>query len=203
LNPSIALSSKDQNLIRGIKFPEDGLTRKQIASDLGVGMSTLNKWITAHRDTDVVSVEDLELARENERLRRENRILKDLSRTRKQSGFEQWPFDPGDQMACEWFSRRMWDILKKATVFFASYGGQERHWSERLPDTVRFRFVEEHKGAFATDRLCHVMNVSPRGLRAFRSRPASRRQRTDMVVLAHIKEQSRLSLGQLWPPPDD
>ena len=82
----IALSSKDQDLIRGIKFPEDGLTRKQIASDLGVGMSTLNKWITAHRDTDVVSVEDRELARENERLRRENRILKDLSRTRKQSG---------------------------------------------------------------------------------------------------------------------
>ena len=31
---------------------------------------------------DVVSVEDRELARENERLRRENRILKDLSRTR-------------------------------------------------------------------------------------------------------------------------
>ena len=29
-----------------------GLTRKQIASDLGVGMSTLNKWITAHRDTE-------------------------------------------------------------------------------------------------------------------------------------------------------
>ena len=83
-----------------------GLTRKQIASDLGVGMSTLNKWITAHRDTDVVSAEDLELARENDRLRRENRILKDLSRTRKQSG--------------RLFSRRMWDILKKATVFFAS-----------------------------------------------------------------------------------
>ena len=31
------------------------LTRKQVADDLGVGMSTLNKWITAHRDTDVVS----------------------------------------------------------------------------------------------------------------------------------------------------
>jgi len=94
----------------------------------------------------------------------------------------------------------MWDILKKATVFFAGYGGQERHWSERLPDTVRFRFVEEHKGAFATDRLCHVMNVSPRSLQAFRSRPASRRQRTDMVVLAHIKEQSRLSLGSYGRP---
>jgi len=67
-----------------------GLTRKQVASDLGVGMSTLNKWITAHRDTDVVSKEDQGLARENDRLRRENRILKEER-----------------------------DILKKATQFFA------------------------------------------------------------------------------------
>ena len=50
---------------------------------------------------------------------------------------------------------------------------------------MRFRFVEEQRGAFPTNRLCEVMNVSPRGLRAFRSRrPASRRQRADMVVLA-------------------
>ena len=55
-----------------------GLTRKQVASDLGVGLSTLNKWVTAHRDTEVVSDKDLDLARENERLRRENRLLKDL-----------------------------------------------------------------------------------------------------------------------------
>ena len=54
----------------------NGLTRKQVADDLGVGMLTLNKWITAHRDTDVVSKEDLGLAQENDRLRRENRILK-------------------------------------------------------------------------------------------------------------------------------
>jgi len=39
-----------------------GLTRKQVADDLGVGMSTLNKWITQHRDTDVVSKEDLGLS---------------------------------------------------------------------------------------------------------------------------------------------
>jgi transposase len=39
-----------------------GLVRKQVADDLGVGMSTLNKWITAHRDTDVVSKEDFGLA---------------------------------------------------------------------------------------------------------------------------------------------
>ena len=71
--------------------PTSGLTRKQVASDLGVGLSTLNKWVTAHRDTDGVSDKDLDLARENERLRRENRILKEER-----------------------------DILKKATAFFAS-----------------------------------------------------------------------------------
>ncbi len=67
-----------------------GLTRKQVADDLGVGMSTLNKWITQHRDTDVVSKEDISLAQENDRLRREIRILKEER-----------------------------DILKKATQFFA------------------------------------------------------------------------------------
>ena len=41
-----------------------GLTHKQVADDLGVGMSTLNKWITVYRDTDVVSKEDLDLQRE-------------------------------------------------------------------------------------------------------------------------------------------
>ena len=65
---------------------------------------------------------------------------------------------------------------------------------------MRFRFVEEHRGTFPVERLCRVLNVSPRGLGAFRSRPASSRQRTDMVVLAHIKEQSRLSLGSYGRP---
>ena len=54
-----------------------GLTRKQVAGDLGVGMSALKKWITAHRDTDVVSKEDLSLDQENDRLRGENRGLKE------------------------------------------------------------------------------------------------------------------------------
>ena len=38
---------------------KSGLTRKQVADDLGVGMLTLNKWITAHRDTDLVSSDDM------------------------------------------------------------------------------------------------------------------------------------------------
>ena len=67
-----------------------GLTRRQVSSDLGVGMSSLNKWIKTYRDSDVVSKEDQGLAKENERLRRENRLLKEER-----------------------------DLLKKATIFFA------------------------------------------------------------------------------------
>ncbi|SHK57112.1 HTH-like domain-containing protein, partial [Shimia gijangensis] len=65
---------------------------------------------------------------------------------------------------------------------------------------MRFRFVEEHRASFPTNRLYNVVGVSTRGLRAFRSRPASRRQRSDLVTLAHIKEQSRLSLGSYRRP---
>ena len=54
-----------------------GLTRKQVADDLGIGMSTLNKWITAHRDTGLVSKKDLDLAKENDLLRREVRLLRE------------------------------------------------------------------------------------------------------------------------------
>lgn len=53
-----------------------GLSRRQVADDLGVGLSTLIKWANARRDTVVVSAEDRELAREHERFRREIRILK-------------------------------------------------------------------------------------------------------------------------------
>lgn len=70
--------------------PTTGLTRREVADDLGVGMSTLNKWITAYRDTDVLSKEDLGLTQENNRIRRENRLLKEER-----------------------------EILKKATQFFA------------------------------------------------------------------------------------
>ena len=65
---------------------------------------------------------------------------------------------------------------------------------------MRFKFIEEHLSAFSIGQMCHVMDVSPHGLRAFRSRPASRRQRSDLVTLAHIKEQSRLSLGSYGRP---
>ena len=65
---------------------------------------------------------------------------------------------------------------------------------------MKFRFVEEHRSEFPVNRLCAVVGVSSRGLRAFCTRPASYRQRMDMVILAHIREQSRLSLGSYGRP---
>ena len=49
-------------------------------------------------------------------------------------------------------------------------------------------------------RLCEIMDASPRGYRAWHSRPASQRQRTDMVLPAHIRDQFRLSLGGFGRP---
>ena len=54
-----------------------GLTRRQVASDLGVGLSTLGKWIRAISDAAKVPDRDADLLRENERLRKENRILRE------------------------------------------------------------------------------------------------------------------------------
>jgi len=65
---------------------------------------------------------------------------------------------------------------------------------------MRFAFVEERRSELPANRLCQIMDVSPRGYHAWRSRPASRRQRTDMVLLAHIREQFRLSLGSYGRP---
>ena len=52
-----------------------GLTRKQVASDLGVGFLTLAKWIQRSRPDDLPPASDIDLAKENERLRKENRLL--------------------------------------------------------------------------------------------------------------------------------
>lgn len=54
-----------------------GLTRRQVASDLGVGLSTLGKWIRAISAEAKMPERDTDLLRENERLWKENRILRE------------------------------------------------------------------------------------------------------------------------------
>ncbi|MCK9994497.1 MAG: transposase [Alphaproteobacteria bacterium] len=53
-----------------------GLPRRQVAADLGVGLSALGKWVSLRRPDDRRAGLDDDLASENERLRRENRVLR-------------------------------------------------------------------------------------------------------------------------------
>ena len=65
---------------------------------------------------------------------------------------------------------------------------------------MRFQFIAENKGTLPVNRMCQILGVSARGYRSFRSRPLSASQRTDLVVLAHIREQFALSLGSYGRP---
>ena len=75
-----------------------GRTQREIAGDLGIGLSTLVGWIGRSRDrraTDLARTAESDVTAELKRLRRENEIL-----------------------------RQERDILKKATAFFAREGSR-------------------------------------------------------------------------------
>lgn len=65
---------------------------------------------------------------------------------------------------------------------------------------MRFHFIADYRGSLTRSRLCQLMGVTDRGLRAWKHRPPSRRQRRDMVLLAHIRDQHRSSLGSYGRP---
>ena len=65
---------------------------------------------------------------------------------------------------------------------------------------MRFAFIDAWKEVWPVESLCRVMQVTSRGFRAWKVRPMSRQQRSDMVVLAHIREQHRLSLQSYGRP---
>ena len=67
-----------------------GLTRPQLSSDLGVGVSTLNKWVQQHQHDDLMSGPHEDVEKENTRLRKEVRLLREER-----------------------------EVLKKAAIFFA------------------------------------------------------------------------------------
>jgi len=65
---------------------------------------------------------------------------------------------------------------------------------------MRFKFITDYQGDLPVNRLCEIMDVSPRGYRAYRNRPLSQSQCKDLVVRAHIREQFALSLGSYGRP---
>jgi putative transposase len=65
---------------------------------------------------------------------------------------------------------------------------------------VRFALIDEAKKEFPVHRLCRVLGVSQSGYFAWKSRPASRRQHGDMVLLAHVRSAFALSHGTYGSP---
>ncbi|WP_139279422.1 IS3 family transposase [Roseovarius marisflavi] len=136
-----------------------GLTRPQLSSDLGVGLSTLNKWVQQHQHDDLMSGPHEDVEKENTRLRKEVRLLRE----------EREVLNKGGDLLCR-------------------------------PKPVRFAFIDAWKEVWPVEFLCRIMQVTSRGFRAWRVRPMSQRQRDDMVLLAHIREQHRLSLQSYGRP---
>ncbi len=60
---------------------------------------------------------------------------------------------------------------------------------------MRFAFIAKNKGVLPINRLCEIMDVSPRGYRAYGDRPLSNSQRNDLIVLY----QSGIGISYLRP----
>ncbi|PYG26384.1 transposase InsO family protein [Pelagimonas varians] len=65
---------------------------------------------------------------------------------------------------------------------------------------MRFVSIDAWKEEWPVGFLYCVMQVTSRGFRAWRVRPMRQRQRDDMVILAHIREQHRLGLQSYGRP---
>ena len=65
---------------------------------------------------------------------------------------------------------------------------------------MKFQYSADYSGCLTRSHLCRLMGVTERGLHAWKHRPPSQRQRRDMVLLAHIRDQHRLSLGSYGRP---
>jgi putative transposase len=65
---------------------------------------------------------------------------------------------------------------------------------------MRFRLIDTAKEEFPIQRICDVLGVSPSGYFAWRGRPACRRQREDLVLLAHVRSAFAQSNGTYGSP---
>src|SRR4051812_13126539 len=65
---------------------------------------------------------------------------------------------------------------------------------------MRFALIDRAKAEFPSHRLCRVLGVSQSGYFAWRGRPACRRQRDDMVLLAHVRSAFALSNSTYGSP---
>lgn len=65
---------------------------------------------------------------------------------------------------------------------------------------MKFALIDQAKEQFPVHRLCGVLGVSASGYFAWKDRPACRRQRDDLVLLAHARSSFALSNGTYGSP---
>ncbi len=130
------------------------IPKRQLAEDLGVGKSTLFKWITDYRQKQGLSnnvvVPANELKLELLRLRKEN-TARGARHPKKSNG-----------------------LLRK-------------------PKVMRYRFIEAQKAGQNIGRLCKLLKISRSGYYSWRTRPMSKHQQQDIVLLAHFRAEFEAS----------
>jgi putative transposase len=65
---------------------------------------------------------------------------------------------------------------------------------------MRFAFIEQHVGAFPVRLMCRVLEVSPSGFYAWRSRPESARAASDRHLLAKVRRLEAQHHGRYGSP---
>jgi putative transposase len=65
---------------------------------------------------------------------------------------------------------------------------------------MRFRFIEDRRADYPVRIMCRVLDVSPAGYYAWRSRPESPRTAANRELLEHIKRVHRDSHGRYGSP---
>lgn len=65
---------------------------------------------------------------------------------------------------------------------------------------MKYRVVDAERAEFPVESLCKVVGVSPSGYYAWKTRVPSKRQRDDMVYLAHIRSLFKESNGTYGSP---
>ena len=63
-----------------------------------------------------------------------------------------------------------------------------------------FGFIEAEKASFPISRMCRVPGINQSGFFVWQERPACRRQRQELVYLAHIRTTFALSNGTYGSP---
>ena len=65
---------------------------------------------------------------------------------------------------------------------------------------MRFRFIEDRRADYPVRTLCNVIEVSPAGYYAWRSRPESRRSAANRALVDDIKRVHRNTRGRYGSP---